>query len=52
MLRFVRQGKIKFVPIFIFIEDHHESFNNKILMCEDNDEINYWRIFNSIFITW
>ena len=30
MLRFVRQGKIPFAPLFIFIEkNRHESFKNK-----------------------
>ena len=45
MLRFVRQGKILFVPLFIFIEEIVMKLSTKKLICEDNDERNYWSIF-------
>ena len=52
MLRFVRQGKIPFVPLFIFIQEIvMKVLTTKKLICEDNDERNYWNIFNMIFIT-
>ena len=42
MLCFVRQGKILFVPLFIFIEEIvMEVSTTKKLICEDNDERNY-----------
>ena len=42
MLRFVRQGKIPFVPLFIFIEEIVMKVSTtKKLICEDNDERNY-----------
>ena len=42
MLRFVRQGKIPFVPLFIFIEEIvMKDSTTKKLICEDNDERNY-----------
>ena len=45
MLCFVRQGKIPFVPLFIFIEEIvMEVLATKKLICEDNDERNYWDI--------
>ena len=46
MLCFVWQGKILFVQLFIFIEEivMDVSTTNK-LICEDNDERNYWNIF-------
>ena len=39
MLRLVRQGKIPFVPLFVFIEEivMKVSTTNQ-LICEDNDE--------------
>ena len=46
MVCFVRQGKILFVPLFIFIEEIvTEVSTTKKLICEDNDERNYWNIF-------
>ena len=40
--RFVRQGKIPFVPLFIFIEEIVMKVSTtKRLICEDNDERNY-----------
>ena len=42
MLRFVRQGKILFVPLFIFIKEIVMKVSaTKELICEDNDERNY-----------
>ena len=41
-LCFVREGKIQFVPLFIFIEEIvMEVSTTKKLICEDNDERNY-----------
>ena len=46
MLCFMRQGKIPFMPLFIFIEEIvMEVSTTKKLICEDNDERNYWNIF-------
>ena len=46
MLRFVRQDKIPFVPLFVFIEEIVMKVSTtKQLICEDKDEINYWSIF-------
>ena len=46
MLCFVRQGKILFVPLFIFIEEIvMEVSTTTKKSCEDNDERNYWNIF-------
>ena len=46
MLRLVRQGKIPFVPLFAFIEEIVMKVSTtKQLICEDNDERNYWSIF-------
>ena len=42
MLCFVRQGKIPFMPLFIFIEEIvMEVSTTKKLTCEDNNERNY-----------
>ena len=42
MLRFVRQGKIQFVILFVFIEEIVMKVSTtKKLVCEDNDERNY-----------
>ena len=42
MLRFVRQGKILLVPLFIFIKDLVMKVSTtKKLIYEDNDERNY-----------
>ena len=42
MLCFVRQGKMLFVPLFIFIEEIvMEVSTTKKLISEDNDERNY-----------
>ena len=42
MLRLVRQGKIPFVPLFVFIEEIVMKVSTtKQLICEDNDERNY-----------
>ena len=44
--RVVRQGKIPFVPLFIFIEEIvMEVSTTKKFICEDNDERNYYNIF-------
>ena len=46
MVRLVRQGKIPFVPLFIFIEEIVMKVSTtKQLICEDNDERNHWSIF-------
>ena len=46
MLRLVQQGKILFVPLFVYIEEIVMKVSTtKQLICEDNDERNYWSIF-------
>ena len=43
---FLRQGKIPFVPLFIFFEKIvMKASTTKKLICEDIDERNYWNIF-------
>ena len=50
MLCLVWQGKIPFVLLFIFIKEIvMEVLTTKKLICEDNDERNYWNIFKSIY---
>ena len=42
MLHLVRQDKIPFVPLFVFIEEIVMKVSTtKQLMCEDKDERNY-----------
>ena len=50
MLRLVRQGKIPFVPLFVFIKEIVMKVSTtKQLICEDNEITE--ASFNMIFIT-
>ena len=52
MLRLVRQGKIPFVPLFVFIEEIVMKVSTtKQLICEDNYEKITEAPFNMILIT-
>ena len=51
MLRLMRQGKIPFVPLFVFIEEIVMKVSTtKQLICEDNNERNYWSIILLIYL--